>query len=225
MASPKPTAWAVCLLIAAAPAAYGQQLNAQQIDLIKRTANDVCNTVREARGQQSSSQIEGEVRARLSGLSGRLVDLGGSGKGSVSQDEFEGLTRDATALALQGDRECRERLFNRMFDRLSDATPQPASGQASSGQVAVAPSGSNSAQQFKLDGGQTILLTANNVTFTAIGTPYRARGDLMGIRLDGRERYLSVGSSIDFPSGQGSCRITLLALIKERRGGDFLLKC
>jgi hypothetical protein len=117
MAGYAPIAWAACFLTMVAPAAHGQQLNSEQIDLIRRTANDVCNTVREARGHQNSSQLEGEVQAKLSGLPGRLVDLGGSGKGSVRQEEFEGLTREATALALQGDRECRERLFNRMFDR------------------------------------------------------------------------------------------------------------
>jgi hypothetical protein len=118
------TTWAVCIGIAAASGATGQELNAPQIDLIKQTANDVCNTVKDARGQRNNQQIEGDVQAKLSGLPGKLIDLGGTAKGSISHEDFEGLTREATAIALTGDRECRERLFNKMFDRLSFA-PSP----------------------------------------------------------------------------------------------------
>ena len=125
----KLTIWAVCLGITAVSAATGQELNAPQIDLIKKTANDVCNTVKDARGQRNNQQIEGDVQAKLSGLPGKLINLGGATKGFINHEDFDGLTREATAIALTGDRECRERLFNKMFDRLSLASslgsPQP----------------------------------------------------------------------------------------------------
>lgn len=106
-------AWSVGL-----PTASAQQLNPQQIQLIKDTAASICNTVGEAKGQKSNLQIEGDVKAQLSGLVGKVVDVGGSAKGSLTREEFEGLSRDATATAMEGDRGCRERVFNKMFDKL-----------------------------------------------------------------------------------------------------------
>ena len=103
-----------------------QQLNAQQIQIIKDTAASICNTVKEAKGQKSDIQIQGDVRAQLGGLVGKVADIGGSSKGAMTREEFEGLSRDATATALQGDRDCRERLFNKMFDQLSAAPDQHA---------------------------------------------------------------------------------------------------
>ena len=92
-------------------------------------------------------------------------------------------------------------------------------------ETTVAPNGSHTEKEFKLDGGQTILLTDDHLTFTAIGTPFGANGNLIGVSVEGKVHPLSVGSSIDLPSSHGSCKVTLLSLIKERRGGDFLLKC
>src|SRR6516164_528129 len=99
--------------------ALAQQLNSQQIQMIRDTAASICNTIKEAKGQKSDVQIEGDVKAQLGGLVGKVVDLGGAGKGSLSREEFEGLSRDATAAALEGDRGCRERVFDKMFDKLT----------------------------------------------------------------------------------------------------------
>jgi hypothetical protein len=101
-------------------AASAQQLNAVELQLIRDTATSICNTVKEAKGQKTDLQLEGEVKAQLSGLLGKVLDVGGASKGSLTREEFEGLSRDATATALEGDRGCRERVFNRMFDKLSD---------------------------------------------------------------------------------------------------------
>ena len=110
------TVLAWCVGIAAAS---GQQLNPQQIELIRDTAASICNTVKEAKGQQSDVQIQGDVSAKLGGLVGKVVNVGGSSKGSLTNEEFDGLSREATATALGDDRGCRERVFNKMFDKLS----------------------------------------------------------------------------------------------------------
>jgi hypothetical protein len=102
-------------------AASAQQLNALELQLIRDTAMSICNTVKEAKGQKTDLQLEGEVKAQLRGLLGKVLDVGGASKGSLTREEFEGLSRDATATALEGDRGCRERVFNKMFDKLSDA--------------------------------------------------------------------------------------------------------
>jgi hypothetical protein len=112
-------AWAVSVL-----PAWGQ-LNQQQIQIIKDTAASICNTVTEARGQKTDVQIQGDVAAKLGGLVGKVVDVGGSGKGSLTRDEFEGLSQDATAEALKGAQGCRERVFNKMFDKLSFEETKP----------------------------------------------------------------------------------------------------
>jgi len=108
--------------------ALAQQLNSQQIEVIRDTAASICNTVKEAKGQKSDYQIEGDVKAQLGGLAGKLVDVVGSGKGSVSREEFEGLSRDSTAAALEGDRGCRKRLFKEMFDKLTTPPAEKKSG-------------------------------------------------------------------------------------------------
>jgi len=97
-------------------------LDPQQIKIIQDTAASICNTVSQAKGTKTTAELQGEVTAKLRGVVGNFVDLGTSGQGSISVDEFEGLTRDATAEAFKGDQGCRERVFNKMFDRLSDAS-------------------------------------------------------------------------------------------------------
>jgi hypothetical protein len=108
-----------------AASALAQQLNVDQINLIKQTAADICNTVKEVRGVKTESEIQGDVQARLNGLLGKLVDLGVGAQGSTKTERFQGLTQDATAIAMQGDRECRERLFNKMFDKLGQSNQAP----------------------------------------------------------------------------------------------------
>jgi len=111
-------ALAICTVLASGgniSSGLAQQLSPQQIQGIQDTAASICNTVK-AKGQKTNVQSEGDVKAQLGGLVGKVVDIGGSGKGSLSREEFEGLSRDATAAALEGDRGCRERVFNKMFD-------------------------------------------------------------------------------------------------------------
>jgi hypothetical protein len=131
--------WAALAWTASVSAASSQQLSQQQLQMISDTARDICTSVKDAHGQRSGMQLEGEVHAKLRGLAGKLVDAGGGGKGIVTREEFDGLTQEATATALAGDRDCRERLFNKMFDKLSTTAPPPSRSQASPG---YGPSGS-----------------------------------------------------------------------------------
>lgn len=48
-------------------AASAQQLNPQQIQLIKDTAISICNTVKEAKGEKTDVQIQGEITLALQG--------------------------------------------------------------------------------------------------------------------------------------------------------------
>jgi hypothetical protein len=213
------TYWKACIYLCTAfvcsaggSATSAQQLNAQQIQIIKDTAASICNTVKEAKGQKSETQLQGDVKAQLNGLIGKVVDIGGSGKGSLDREEFEGLSRDATATALEGDRSCRERLFNKMFDTLS-ANP--------SGLQKI---NNADSKEFSLAAGQSVLLTNSDIIMAVIGHPFRGNGPLMGIRLAGKVEQLAVGSSVNFLSGQETCSITLLEML-DKGGGKFYLKC
>jgi hypothetical protein len=95
-----------------------EQLQREQADVITETALKICNTIKESIGKMNKTQIQGGVEAELKGLIGKLANLKGFGKIDLDKEEFEGLSRDATAVALEGDRDCRERLFNKMYDKL-----------------------------------------------------------------------------------------------------------
>jgi hypothetical protein len=97
------------------------QFNQDQTQIIKDTAASICNTVDELRGKETDINIQGDVTAKLQGILGKIANVGAGGAGSLSQSEFEGLTRDATAAALTQDQGCRERVFNKMFDKLTPA--------------------------------------------------------------------------------------------------------
>lgn len=121
----------VCYSALAVPlvsfAGHAAQLDDHQLQQIRDTAASVCNTVKEARSTKDDIQIQGDVKAELGGLARRLgANAEVSGKGAINRSEFEGLTQEATAIALSDDRGCRERLFGRMFDAATSAPVAPA---------------------------------------------------------------------------------------------------
>jgi hypothetical protein len=103
------------------PPAYAAQLDPQQMALTKDAATSICNTVKDIKGEKTYAQIQGEVKGQLSGLLGKLsgTEASASGTGTLGRDAFEGLTQDATATALTEDRDCRMKLFNKMFDTIN----------------------------------------------------------------------------------------------------------
>jgi hypothetical protein len=105
--------------------AFSQQLDIDQIELIKETTAAICDTVKDAKGTKTEYQLQGEIQAKLKGLAGKLANVGVEGKGNIGSESFEGLSREATASALEGDRGCRERVFNKMFDKLEALEIKP----------------------------------------------------------------------------------------------------
>jgi hypothetical protein len=137
----KKALFCVALILATAlPSAYAAQLDPQQMALIKDAATSICNTVKDIKGEKTYAQIQGEVKGQLSGLLGKLsgAEASASGTGTLGRDAFEGLTQDATATAVTEDRDCRMKLFNKMFD----AVTAPAGGaNVQSGNCSIANSG------------------------------------------------------------------------------------
>jgi hypothetical protein len=100
-------------------AAQGDRLDPRQIGLIKGAATSICDTVKDITGQNTDILIKETVMSELGGLIGKMADVGSIATGSMSHDEFEGLTRDATTIASAGDRECRMQLFPKMVEALN----------------------------------------------------------------------------------------------------------
>lgn len=107
------------LLLTFSSSVWAQNFDAEEIRLIRETARDICETVEEQSGSRTKFQLEGDVRLRIAGLAKALVDTNGKGRLDVTRESFEGLSQQAMELALEGDRGCRERVFNRMFESLS----------------------------------------------------------------------------------------------------------
>jgi hypothetical protein len=100
-------------------AAQGDRLDPRQIGLIKGAATSICDTVKDITGQNTDILIKETVMSELGGHIGKMADVGSIATGSMSHDEFEGLTRDATTIASAGDRECRMQLFPKMVEALN----------------------------------------------------------------------------------------------------------
>lgn len=136
-------------------AAHSAQLDSQQIALIRDTAASICNTVKDIKGERTYAQIQGEVKGQLSGLLGKLsgTEASASGTGTLSRDAFEGLTQNATATGLTEDRECRMKLFDKMFNTITS----PASS-ASGGAVNQQTNGTGSPAQN--GNGNTVIINS-----------------------------------------------------------------
>ena len=158
--------WAVFLCAAGLAPVAALDFNAEQLQLIQNTAASICNTVKDAAGKKTDLAISGDVKAELNGLVGKVVNVGSTGKGSLSREEFEGLSRDATAEALKGDQGCRERVFNKMFDKLTSDLSSTSGGIGNS-PSASSPDASDVRADCVLSGGTTALPKAGAIPVSA----------------------------------------------------------
>ena len=107
--------WATILVCtASASAAMGQQLTNDQVQQIFF----LCQTVKETRGEKTERQLQAEVEAKAAGLFRSVFNVGGGSKGTISQEKFDGLTQQATAELLKGDRDCRKEMATRLYDAI-----------------------------------------------------------------------------------------------------------
>jgi len=84
---------------------------------IRDTAADICVTV-EQKGKKNDAQLTGEVEAKVSGVAARLADLGVKGSGEIGTQEYQGVSQEALATALNDIRMCRQHVFDKLVDRL-----------------------------------------------------------------------------------------------------------
>jgi hypothetical protein len=123
-------------------AALARQLSPEQNQQIEHMTATICTTVQEQKGSASRDQLQADVNAKIGGVVGKIIPLGTSAQGSVSQENYEGLSRDALATALEGDRKCKEDLFLVMFDKFTaeDTGSAAAARAAAAAPATAAPS-------------------------------------------------------------------------------------
>jgi hypothetical protein len=89
---------------------------------LMEVAKALCDVVKEAKGSKTTDQVEAEVKAKVGGFWGKIFDVGGGAKGTVSRETFDGLTQEEMAKALKNVVGCRERTYARL---LNMPAPQP----------------------------------------------------------------------------------------------------
>ena len=103
-----------------------QALDAGQLALVRDTARGICDTVREAQGSTTSVKVKGDVEAKLKGLSKSIASGGAGLLVEFDRKSYDGISQEAAdAIAKAGakdnaaaDRDCRERVFNKMFETI-----------------------------------------------------------------------------------------------------------
>jgi hypothetical protein len=88
-------------------------VQAKALDLITKTADGVCSTVKQA-GTSESLDVKGEVKAQLNGLIKQLADLGISGAADFKSDQYENVIRTDLATAIQNNAQCKFNVFDKL---------------------------------------------------------------------------------------------------------------
>jgi hypothetical protein len=116
---------AAALMLLIASFAAHADLDTDKLQKLTNIVNGVCNTVQEAKGKKTDAEIQGDVKAQLGPLS-RLLGVGAEAQGRLSESQFEGLSQEATAIGLNGDRDCRKDLFIKLLELDKSASSAPA---------------------------------------------------------------------------------------------------
>jgi hypothetical protein len=98
---------------------FAQQKEALKV--IRETAADICYTVRQ-QGQQSETQLSGEVQAKLNTVIAKVADLGIKGAGELKSKEYQGVLQEQLAATLAHSADCKKDVFDKLVERM---LPQP----------------------------------------------------------------------------------------------------
>jgi hypothetical protein len=130
---------------ASTPAAFspvrGDRLDPRQVGLIEAAAASICNVAKDGAGKTNDALVKGNVMSELGGMLGKMADAGPIA--TMSHDDFEGLARDATAIALAGAPDCETQLFPKMLARLA-STSNSSAASVNSGACSIAVNGNAS---------------------------------------------------------------------------------
>lgn len=120
----------LCLLVSAR-ASIANANTEEALALITDTAQKICNDVPTA-GERQSVEVNGNVKAELAGLLKKLGNVGVSGTGGYSSDEYAGLLQKDLAAALKDNSDCKLTVLKLLLDRVlpqTEATTRQAQAQ------------------------------------------------------------------------------------------------
>ena len=95
------------------------------LNAITDTAAKICNTVPTS-GERDSAEVKGDVKAEVSGLLKKLGDLGISGTGRYTHDDYVGVVQEQLAAALKNNSDCRLTVFMALQGKLMPQSGAPA---------------------------------------------------------------------------------------------------
>jgi hypothetical protein len=118
----------------------GQNLESTQqiLQLISDTADKICNVV-STKGEVNSSEVKGNVTAQLRGLARQLADVGLSGTGSITSEQYENVFRSDLASTLKDNTACRYKVFDTLQQKLLGSGPPPSRGINGPGTILTTP--------------------------------------------------------------------------------------
>jgi hypothetical protein len=105
------------LLVSVAFAQNTLDAQKQALDLITSTADRICNVV-SAKGEAQSSEVQGNIKAQLSGLASKLADAGVSGSGQITSAQYQNVLRQDLASTLRDNAACKLKVFDTMHKTL-----------------------------------------------------------------------------------------------------------
>jgi len=89
----------------------------EALNAIKDAANSICDPV-SLEGLQEHGEIKGEAKAKLDGVASKLFDIGVSGTGGYSRDQYKGLIRSDLAKAIADRGNCKQTVFKDLSSKL-----------------------------------------------------------------------------------------------------------
>ena len=98
-----------------------QSIDAQQkaLELITNTADRICNVV-STRGEASSAEAQGNIKAQLSGLASKLAEAGVAGSGKVTSERYQNVLRQDLSATMRDSAKCKLDVFNSLRSLVSN---------------------------------------------------------------------------------------------------------
>lgn len=107
-------------IVPSAPRAQSLETQQKVLELITNTADRICNTV-STRGETSSAEVQGNIKAQLSGLASRLAELGVAASGRIASDQYQNVIRQELASTLRDNAKCKLDVFNSLRNLVPNA--------------------------------------------------------------------------------------------------------
>jgi hypothetical protein len=95
------------------------------LEEIMEAADRLCVDVAHS-GNKSSAELRGNVKAELSGLAKKLVDLSGDVNGKIDTQQYEGVIQEQLAEMLKDVRSCKIQILNTLQQKMLTQAPQQA---------------------------------------------------------------------------------------------------